>query len=341
MRLTAEPKPMPTTIMGYVIGFTGKHQAGLALLSVAVFLLSAVPLELQRRIINDVIGKGTFQTLFWLAATYALVALAEQSLKLALNVYRAWVSEDTTRRLRNGVRGKGAASDMSSNSHDGTGVEVAMILEEAEPIGGFTGISVSEPLLQGGVLASVIGYMLYLEPRLALLGLAFFIPQMVFVPLLQLAINRRAEARILTKRGISGTIVEGAFPESHGHGLDDKPIQRVFTLNMGIYKLKYSMNLLMNLMHHLAVAVALCVGGWFAIEGRIDVGTVVAIVGGLGKLNDPWGDLVNWAREFSVVGVKYRLFATAANRLAADPPAIAGSGPSGAVRGGVGKPSCA
>jgi hypothetical protein len=46
----------------------------------------------------------------------------------------------------------------------------------------------------------------------------------------------------------------------------------------------------------------------------------VAIVGGLGKLNDPWGDIVNWAREFSVVGVKYRLFADAANRLAVEPP---------------------
>ena len=72
-----------------------------------------------------------------------------------------------------------------------------------------------------------------------------------------------------------------------------------------------------------AVAVALCVGGWLAIEGHIEVGTVVAIVGGLGKLNDPWGDLVNWAREFSVVGVKYRLFADAANRLAVGPPAMA------------------
>jgi ABC-type bacteriocin/lantibiotic exporter with double-glycine peptidase domain len=89
---------------------------------------------------------------------------------------------------------------------------------------------------------------------------------------------------------------------------------------MGIYKLKYSMNLLMNLMHHFAVATALCVGGWLAIEGHIQVGTVVAIVGGLGKLNDPWGDIVNWAREFSVVGVKYRLFADAANRLASGPP---------------------
>ena len=45
----------------------------------------------------------------------------------------------------------------------------------------------------------------------------------------------------------------------------------------------------------------------------------MAIVGGLGKLNDPWGDIVNWAREFPVVSVKYRLSADAAKRLANDP----------------------
>jgi ABC-type multidrug transport system fused ATPase/permease subunit len=82
---------------------------------------------------------------------------------------------------------------------------------------------------------------------------------------------------------------------------------------MGIYKIKYSMNMLMNLMYALAVAVALGVGGWLAVAGSIEVGTVVAVVSGLGKLNDPWGDLVNWAREWSVDSVKYRLFADAVN----------------------------
>jgi ABC-type bacteriocin/lantibiotic exporter with double-glycine peptidase domain len=86
---------------------------------------------------------------------------------------------------------------------------------------------------------------------------------------------------------------------------------------MGIYKLKFTMNLLMNVMHHSAVAVALGVGGWLALQGRIEIGTVVAIVAGMGKLNDPWGDLVNWARELSVVDVKYRLFVDAMDRLCA------------------------
>ena len=94
-----------------------------------------------------------------------------------------------------------------------------------------------------------------------------------------------------------------------------EPIARVFTLNMGIYRFKFTMNLFMNLMHHFSVAAALCVGGWMVLGGRLDVGTVVAMVGGLGKLNDPWGDLVNWGRELSVVSVKYRLFAEATEWL--------------------------
>jgi ABC-type bacteriocin/lantibiotic exporter with double-glycine peptidase domain len=312
---------MPRTIMGYVLRFTGKHQVGLAALSIAVFLLSAVPLELQRRIVNTVVEHGAFATVLWLALGYAGLALVEQSLKLALNVYRGWVAEDAVRELRSRVGG--SADDPASGEEAAdAGVEIAMILEEVEPIGGFTGVSVSEPLLEAGILLNVLGYMLYLDLELALLGLAFFVPQLVFVPLFQSAINRRAQKRILTKRGISGTIISTDAAATHEWTWAQAPIGQVFALNMGIYKLKYTMNLLMNVMHHSAVAVALGVGGWLALEGRIEVGTVVAIVGGLGKLNDPWGDLVNWGRELSVVSVKYRLFADVVDRISGRMPEL-------------------
>ena len=307
---------MPSTIIGYAFCRTGKHQAGLAILSIAVFLLSAVPLELQRRIVNTIVDHGAFATILWLAATYAGVALAEQSLKLALNVYRGWVAEASVRTLRT-TAGDTAEAARETTAAD-AGVEIAVILEEVEPIGGFTGISVSEPLLQGGILASVLGYMLYLDPGLTLLVLVFFLPQLIFVPLLQAAINRRAQVRILTKRGLSGDIVKAAGESNGRWEWATAPIEHVFSLNMGIYKLKYTMNLLMNVMLHSAVAVALGVGGWLALEGRIEVGTVVAIVGGIAKLNDPWGDLVNWGRELSVVEVKYRLFVDALRRLSGE-----------------------
>ncbi len=66
---------MPRTVMGYVLRFTGIHQVGLAALSIAVFLLSAAPLELQRRIVNDLINRGSARVIFWLAVVIIPLAL--------------------------------------------------------------------------------------------------------------------------------------------------------------------------------------------------------------------------------------------------------------------------
>ena len=297
-------RALPRTIMGYVVRSSGRHQIALAALSAAVFGLSSVPLELQRRIVNDAIKSGATQTILWLAIAYAGVALLEQALKMALNVYRGWVSEDAVRTLRKTLED---IEESGQCEHSATGTHTAMAVAEAEPIGGFVGMAISEPLLQAGILLSVIGYMAWLEPWTLVLSAGFLLPQLLFVPPMQRAINRRAEDRIKTLRRVSDDIVEAGTP-------DEQRIDRVFSLNMGIYKLKYGMNLGMNLMYAFAVAGALGVGGWFAATGRIDVGTVVAVVSGLGKLKDPWGDLVSWGRELSVDSVKYRLFVDAVGR---------------------------
>jgi ABC-type multidrug transport system fused ATPase/permease subunit len=297
-------RPLPQTIMGYVVRSSGRHQIALALLSAAVFALSSVPLELQRRIVNDAIKNGATRVILWLAVAYAGVAVLEQALKLALNVYRSWVSEAAVRTLRKTLQDIDCTTGTAAEREGATGTHAAMAVAEAEPIGGFVGMAISEPLLQAGILVSVIGYMAYLEPWTLVLSAGFLLPQALFVPPMQRAINRRAEKRIRTLRRVGDDIVDTGTP-------GDERIEGVFGLNMGIYKIKYGMNFAMNLMYFFAVAVALGVGGWFAVQGRIDVGTVVAVVAGLGKLNDPWGDLVNWGRELSVDSVKYRLFADA------------------------------
>ena len=294
---------LPAGLFGYVWACSARHQLALVALSVSVFALSAVPLELQRRIVNDAFYSDDFQPILWLALIYVAVVLAEGGIKLVLNVYRAWVSERAVRHLRRIALGA---------TGGGEGVEQSMVLSEVEPVGGFVGAAVSEPLLQGGILLSVFGYMAYLEPRLAIVSLLIFSPQLVFVPLLQRAINRRVEARVLTMRAISEGIVRhaGAIPAGTLAAQAGR-VDHVFVLHMAMFKLKFSMNFLMNLTHHVGVAAALALGGWYAIRGEIEIGTVVAFVSGLGKVNDPWGDVVNWYRDMTVNRLKYRLVANA------------------------------
>ncbi|HMD65050.1 MAG TPA: hypothetical protein VKG22_00180 [Stellaceae bacterium] len=84
---------------------------------------------------------------------------------------------------------------------------------------------------------------------------------------------------------------------------------------MGIFKLKFSMNFLMNFCSHLQIVAALLIGGWMVHTDQLEMGGVVAFISAVGRLNDPWGDLVNYFRDLSVTQVKFRLLAEMVNQL--------------------------
>lgn len=318
---------LPPTMFRYVLETSGYHQALLVLLTVAVFLLELVPLELQRRIINDLVKDRAFEAVITLCGVYGAVVLVHGTTKLGLNVYRNWVSERAVRDLRRRVRDVAYLSSVAVPDPHAQGVEISMIVAEVEPIGDFVGSSVSEPLLQAGVMVSVLAYLIHLDVWMALIAVAIFVPQLVFVPLMQNAIVKRTAIRIQVLRSLSISIVELPTREDRER-IDQGPIQRVFELNMGIWKLKFTMNFLMNFCNHLQRVAALLLGGWYVLHGQLEVGGVVAFISGVEKLNDPWRDLVNYFRDFSVSNVKYRLVSTAVADLAASPPlALAGNHP--------------
>ena len=69
----------------------------------------------------------------------------------------------------------------------------------------------------------------------------------------------------------------------------------------------FSMNFLMNLSTQLQVVAALLAGGWAVYTERLEIGGVVALISGIARLTDPWGDLVNYFRDVNVTQVKFRL----------------------------------
>ncbi len=73
-------------------------------------------------------------------------------------------------------------------------------------------------------------------------------------------------------------------------------------------------------MHSPADRLALLIGGWWVYTQRLEIGGVVAFISGISRLNDPWGDLVNYFRDININQVKYRLLANAVNELARDRP---------------------
>ena len=310
----ARPGELPGNVFRYALATSRAHQLVLLVLTISVFLLEIVPLELQRRIVNDLVKNRSYRWVIILCAVYAGVVLVQGGVKLALNVYRGWIGERAVRDLRRRIHAVAEAPAASSPAAEAQGIAVSMIVAEVEPIGGFVGESVSEPLLQGGILCSVLAYVTHIDPWMALAAFALFVPQFLFVPLLQAAVNRRAGARIRLLRQLGIGVI--AQPNETGDRADGMRIDRVFALDMGIFRLKFTMNFLMNFCSHLQIISALLIGGWWVYIDRLEIGGVVAFISGIGRLNDPWGDLVNYFRDITVNQVKYRLLASALNELA-------------------------
>jgi ABC-type multidrug transport system fused ATPase/permease subunit len=292
----------------YIWQTSARDQVLLSVLSTCVFLLELAPLELQRRIVNSAVDHKPYRLIVILCLVYLGVSLLHGGIKLVTNVYRGSVGEATNRHLRMQL----APTEQSIAAGGGdAGVRISIIVSEAEAVGGFAGSSFSEPVLNAGILLSVFGYMLYVQPWMALVAFLMFCPQLLFIPALQEAINRRTQRRIETLRAVSVAIVREAAeretaPRRHAYR---RRIGYVYLLNVQIFIRKFGINFLMNLLYSLGVIGILAVGGWLVLNGRTEVGTIVAFISGLNRMNSPWRDLMNWFRDLTNAGTKYRLIA--------------------------------
>jgi ABC-type bacteriocin/lantibiotic exporter with double-glycine peptidase domain len=308
---------LPSNIYRYVWEASGWHQLPLVMLTVCVSLLEVVPLELQRRIVDDAVKNRNYKFVLVLCGVYLGAVLFQGGAKLVLNIYRNWVGESAVRELRRRVHALVDATSAASSSLEAEGVQASMIVSEVEPVGSFVGGSVSEPLLQAGILCSVLAYMIHVDLRMAAVAILFFIPQLIFVPMMQHAINRRTRVRVRIIRQLSVSVIEGGGDPARDQA-DNERIDRVFHLNMGVFKFKFSMNFLMNLSTQLQIIGALAVGAWAVLTEQLEIGGVVAFVSGIGRITDPWGDLVNYFRDANINQVKFGLLRDAVNQQAVE-----------------------
>jgi ABC-type multidrug transport system fused ATPase/permease subunit len=295
----------------YIWKVSARDQVLLSLLAVAIFLIELAPLELQRRIVNGAVEGRGFEFVGMLCLLYVGVELLHGGLKLVMNVYRGAVAETANKRLRLQMNPAAEAAKPDAAKEGEEGVKISMIVAEVESVGNFVGSSFSEPLLNAGILLSILGYMVFTQPWMALVALLIFCPQFLFIPFLQEAINRRTKRRIETMRALSVDIVDEAADRAGERSEQTfrRRIASVYQLNMQIFRRKYGMNFLMNLFYHLGIIGILAVGGWLVLQGKTEVGTIVAFISGLSRMNDPWGDLVDFFRNLTNTGLKYRMIA--------------------------------
>jgi ABC-type multidrug transport system fused ATPase/permease subunit len=250
-----------------------------------------------------------------IGAVYLGVVLLQGAMKLAPNIYRSWIGERAKRYLRRRICETVGVTIPVAPLPDGT--TVSMIVAEVEPIGGSSARRLRTAAANGragerhrlhrpcrplhgrrraGVAAAAA--------RLCAADAACDEPPRRCTRL-AVAPDRRRSHRAQTAR-------------ARLHPPDAARIYRVFRLNMGVFELKLTMNFLMNFLSHLQVVAALLLGGWWVLREELAIGAIAAFISGVGRLNDPWGDLVNYFREINMTQVKFRLFEAALSRIDAN-----------------------
>lgn len=304
---------MPRSLYSFIWQSSRRQQVWLVLLTLMVAPMSMVPLELQRRIVDDAIHNQDLRYMVLLCGIYLVVLLVQGGLKYALNVYRGSLVERIALNLRAQIFGVLVHEPLKRHEHSiGTdkGAVVSMTSAEVEEVAGFVGDSISFPLLQAGTAFGTLGYLFWVQPEIAAFALALFIPQIVIVPLGQRRINRWAAIHARLLRKVGGVIVS-----SEKSTLTLKHLERRFaklsrgarTTRVLIYRVKFFLTFLGNFIDALGPLIVLAVGGWLVLEGKAEVGTLVVFISGFQKVAEPWDQLLTFYRTTSNARTKYRL----------------------------------
>lgn len=303
---------LPSSLYAFIWQESRRNQIWLCLLTLVVVPLSMIPLELQRRMVDDALASRSFRVLLPLAGVYLGVILLQGGLKYLLNIYRGKVIEAAVRRLREIIYAGSLeehASQMPMLEVE-RGSLVSMVAAEAEDVGGFVGESISLPLLQGGTIVAVLSYLAWVQPLIAALAVALYLPQLFVVRWGQGRINRfaRAHAKLVRKLG-DHIVIIGPASSSSGNPLGRfmRIAGRAFDARIAIYRLKFFLTFFGNFLDALGPLIVLLFGGWLVIHGRAEVSTLVVFISGIQKVADPWDQLISFYRTAANAGVKYRL----------------------------------
>ncbi|WP_299048417.1 ABC transporter ATP-binding protein [uncultured Tateyamaria sp.] len=307
---------MPRSLYRYILSHARRQQIGLALLTLLLALLQPVPLELQRRALDDAVANSDLNLLTLLCGLYLLAILASAAVKFGVRLWRDYLSADLTRTLRSDTYTH-IYTDQCPPKYrkdDSGGVDsgavVSILSNEVEKLGGFAGEAISAPLLQAGTLIAVLGYMVFVEPAIAAIAIGLYLPQFVIVPIAQARMNRLAKAKAEETRDLGDFMVDQPDEDLFDRDPPDDFVtmaDRIKVLRRKFVLTKHVMKTINNLLIALGPFGVIAYGGYLVIQGEVQVGVIVAFISGLERIGDPIRDLIGSYRAIADARMRYGL----------------------------------
>jgi putative ABC transport system ATP-binding protein len=193
--------------------------------------------------------------------------------------------------------------------------EVAtMIKDEVEPLGGFIGDAYVTPAFLGGQALTALIFIMMQSVWLGLISILVLGVQLVVIPLLRRRILVLGKQRQLTARQLAGRIAENVDGTVEIHTNDTSNYERadivsrletIFLIRFELYQRKFFVKYLNNMLSQTTPFLFYLIGGYFAVTGRFDVGSLVAVIGAYKDLPSPVKELIDWDQQRQDVQIKY------------------------------------
>ncbi len=257
---------------------------------------------------------GRIPYLVALSLTFLVLIIISGLLKLQINTMKGWMGERMLRRLRYTLFDRILRFPLPHFRRVKSAEMATMIKDEVEPLGGFIGEAIITPLFLGGQALTALFFILYQHIYLGLIAFFMVVVQAVIIPRMRRRLLVLSKERQITARQLAGRIaecVDGAV-EIHAHDTSNYEraeisarLGKMFLIRFELFQRKFMIKFLNNFLSQVTPFLFYLVGGYLAIVGRLDIGTLVAVIAAYKDLPSPIKELIDWDQQRMDVQIKY------------------------------------
>ncbi len=291
----------------------------LQLLLVLVILITVftrvLPLEMQKRIVNETIKFRDFNLLMVYSGIYLAAIVMASGLKFLINYLQVKIGQKALADMRIALYRHILTLPLGFFRKTQPGMVVSSLVSEIASAGDFVGTAVAVPVTSLLTLLAFAGYLLSLNPLLAVISMSVYPLVSIIVPWLQQKTNQANKQRVDQTRIISsqiGETIDGIqeIQANGAFGIEGRKFDRTVTALMktritwNLYR--FSVKITNNFFNNLSPFLIFIVGGYLAMNGRLGLGSMVAFLSAQEKIYDPWKELIDFYQSYQDSKVRYK-----------------------------------
>ena len=204
----SEPLIVKKPLLSWVFKGNRKLKLLLVVTVCATVLVRVVPLEMQKRIVNQAINLKAFELLLIYCGIYLAAVVIAGGLKFVISYLQTIIGQRALAAMRTDLYRHVLTLPLGFFRKTQPGMVVQSFVSELATAGDFVGMAAAIPVTSVLSLLAFTGYLLWLNPLLAVVSFAIY-PAAIFVlPMLQRRANIENKKRVDVSRDFSGKLAE-------------------------------------------------------------------------------------------------------------------------------------